>query len=83
MDITAILVQIICGAVGGNLAGGLNKAKSMGASMNSVLGAVGGVVGGQGLAGSGFLADLGLGGDAIISAICGLGLTVVSGLFRK
>jgi uncharacterized membrane protein YeaQ/YmgE (transglycosylase-associated protein family) len=83
VDITAILIQIIGGAIGGNAAGSLNKDKNMGASMNSVLGAVGGVLGGQGLGGSGFLADFGLGGDLIISAVCGLGLIIVASLFRK
>src|SRR5690606_35623035 len=47
MDFTAILIQLVSGAVGGNVGGMLNKAKSLGPMLNSVLGGVGGVAGGQ------------------------------------
>lgn len=37
MDLSSILIQVISGAVGGNLGGLLNKAKSLGPLMNTVL----------------------------------------------
>jgi uncharacterized membrane protein YeaQ/YmgE (transglycosylase-associated protein family) len=47
MDLTSILIQLIAGAVGGNVAGLANKAKSLGPVINTILGALGGVGGGQ------------------------------------
>ena len=47
MDLTAVLIQLISGAVGGNVAGLANKAKSLGPLLNTILGALGGVGGGQ------------------------------------
>lgn len=55
MDLTAIIIQLVSGVVGGNAAGFLAKARSLGPTMNTILGALGGVAGGQ------FIAD-GVGG---------------------
>lgn len=42
-----IIINLISGAVGGNVAGGLLKKFSMGPVLNSVMGIIGGGVGGQ------------------------------------
>lgn len=85
MDLTALLIQAVSGAVGGNLGGLLNKAKSLGPLLNTILGAVGGVGGGQVLGGS--LTDL-LGGNAMAgnasaSALVGLLLPLIAGFLKK
>ena len=43
MNIVALLIQIISGAVGGNVAGSLGKDISLGPVGNSITGAIGGV----------------------------------------
>lgn len=84
MDIMALVVQLISGAAGGNLAGVLNKAKSLGPMLNTVLGALAGVGGGQVLGGS--VADL-LGnataGNIGASALAGLILPLLGGMLKK
>lgn len=84
LDLTTLLVQVVSGAVGGNLGGLLNKAKSLGPLLNTILGAVGGVGGGQALGGP--LTDL-LGnataGNAGASAIVGLLLPLIGGMLKK
>lgn len=47
MDIATLLIQLISGAVGGNVAGGLLKNLSLGTVGNSIAGIVGGGIGGQ------------------------------------
>ncbi len=47
MNITALIVQLISGAAGGNIAGGLLKKLSLGPVGNSIAGIVGGGIGGQ------------------------------------
>lgn len=47
MDIVGLIVQLIAGAVGGNLAGKANAQFDMGGAGNSIVGAIGGVVLGQ------------------------------------
>jgi uncharacterized membrane protein YeaQ/YmgE (transglycosylase-associated protein family) len=49
MDIASLLIQLVAGGAGGNLAGMLNKTRSMGPLLNTILGAVGGVGGGAAL----------------------------------
>lgn len=44
---TQLIIQLISGAVGGNLAGSLMKDSSMGTLWNSVAGIAGGGIGGQ------------------------------------
>ncbi len=55
MDL-GLIIQLISGAVGGNVAGGLMKNLSLGPVLNSVIGILGGGLGGQ------LLAMLGVGG---------------------
>lgn len=50
MSLIALIIQLISGAVGGNLAGTLMKKFSLGTLWNSVVGIVGGGLGGQLLA---------------------------------
>ncbi|MBO0763402.1 MAG: hypothetical protein J2P50_02240 [Hyphomicrobiaceae bacterium] len=47
MDLINLLVQLLSGAVGGNVAGGLSRTGGMGAPGNTLAGAVGGGIGGQ------------------------------------
>jgi uncharacterized membrane protein YeaQ/YmgE (transglycosylase-associated protein family) len=46
MDIASLIVSLVSGAVGGNIAGALMKDKNLGVLWNSVSGIVGGGVGG-------------------------------------
>jgi hypothetical protein len=47
MDIVGLIIQLIAGAVGGNVAGKANTKFDMGGAGNSIVGAIGGVVLGQ------------------------------------
>lgn len=47
MDIASLLIQLVSGAIGGNLAGGLMKKQSLGTAGNSIVGILGGGLGGQ------------------------------------
>jgi hypothetical protein len=47
MDIINLLIQVLSGAVGGNVAGNLSRDGGLGAPANTLAGAVGGGVGGQ------------------------------------
>jgi uncharacterized membrane protein YeaQ/YmgE (transglycosylase-associated protein family) len=47
MDIVTLLIQLISGALGGNVAGSLLKNLSLGTLGNSIAGIVGGGLGGQ------------------------------------
>ena len=47
MDIVSLIVQLIAGAVGGNVAGKANTKFNMGGAGNSIVGAIGGVILGQ------------------------------------
>lgn len=85
MDLTTLLIQVISGAVGGNVGGLLNKAKNLGPLLNTILGAVGGVGGGQLLGGpfTNMLGGNATAGNAGASALVGLILPLVAGLFKK
>jgi len=75
----AILMQLVSGAVGGNVAGMVMKSKSLGLLWNSVAGLLGGGIGGQILAsvtggGGGMIGDLGGSavGGALVMAVIGM-----------
>ncbi|OFY60143.1 MAG: hypothetical protein A2Y87_06560 [Bacteroidetes bacterium RBG_13_46_8] len=84
-----LIIQLVSGALGGNLAGGLMKKLSLGTVLNSIVGIVGGGLGGQllnqlgvGTAGGGM--DL----AGIITSILGGGvgggiLLAIIGLIKK
>ncbi len=90
MDILGLIIQLISGALGGNIAGALFKNLSLGTLWNSVAGIVGGGLGGQilqavlGVGG----ADAGMDIGSIISQIAGGGvgggvLMAIVGLIRS
>lgn len=58
MDLVSLIIQLVSGAVGGNVAGALLKNSSLGRVGDSILGIIGGGLGGQ------ILGMLGLGGGA-------------------
>lgn len=64
MDISALIIQLIGGALGGNAAGSYAKDTGLGAIGNTIAGALGGGVGGQILS-----SLLGLGGTAAASGL--------------
>lgn len=80
MDIATLLMQLIAGAAGGNVAGFLNKAKSLGPMINTILGAVGGVGGGQLLGG---MMGGGAAANVATSAVVGAILPLVAGFLKK
>lgn len=80
MDITSLLVQLISGAVGGNVAGVANKTKNLGPMLNTILGALGGLGGGQLAAstlGTGTATEVGA------SAIVGALVPLIVGMLKK
>jgi uncharacterized membrane protein YeaQ/YmgE (transglycosylase-associated protein family) len=80
-----LIIQLISGAVGGNVAGALLKKWSLGPLGNSIVGILGGGLGGQ------LLGMLGIGGAAgggILSSIAGGGvggavLMIIIGLIKQ
>jgi len=84
MDLTSLLIQLVSGAVGGNVGGLLAKAKSLGPLLNTILGAVGGLGGGQ-LLGDSAASMLGnaTAGNVGASALIGLVLPLLGGMFKK
>ena len=68
-----LIIQLISGAVGGNVAGKLLKGSSMGTLWNSVAGILGGGLGGS------VLGMLGMGGAAAAQASTGMDLTSIVG----
>src|SRR5262249_59734761 len=64
MNLTALIIQLIAGALGGNAAGSVAKDVNLGPLGNSLAGAIGGGLGGQILS-----AILGLGGTAAASGM--------------
>ncbi len=85
MDLTSLLIQLVSGAVGGNLGGLLNKAKSLGPLLNTVLGAVGGLGGGQvlGTTLTNILGGNATAGSATASGLVGLLLPLIVSFFKK
>jgi len=93
--IIGLIIQLISGAVGGNVAGALLKNLSLGTAGNSIAGIIGGGIGGQllGMLGAGGAAAAGgLDLAGIISSIAGGGVGggvlmaivgLLKGLFAK
>jgi len=75
MDIFSIVIQLIAGAVGGNVAGKLLKELDLGPAGNSIAGIVGGGICGQALR----LLGLGVGGSGSSMDVGSLLGSVVSG----
>jgi uncharacterized membrane protein YeaQ/YmgE (transglycosylase-associated protein family) len=75
MDIVGLIIQLICGAVGGNVAGALLKNFSLGTAGNSIAGVIGGGLGGQilgALLGGG--ASTAAAGGSMVASIAGGGI---------
>jgi len=92
MNIVALIVQLISGAVGGNIAGSMLKKFSLGTTGNSIVGILGGGLGGQilgmlgmgGLAAGGGALDIGSIVSSIASGGVGGGvLMTIVGLIRQ
>ena len=86
MNVPALIIQLLSGIAGGNIAGSLLKKFSLGPIGNSIVGIIGGVLSGQ-LLGLGGAADAGLGLGGIVSNIAGGGvgggvLMAIIGLIR-
>lgn len=92
MDVAGLVIQLVSGAVGGNVAGALLKKFSLGTVGNSIVGILGGGIGGQ------ILGMLGVGGagqgggamdlGSILSSVAGGGvgggvLMAIIGVIRK
>ena len=77
MDIVALIIQLISGAIGGNIAGAALKKYNLGPLWNSVVGIVGGGVGGQIL--SAVLGGAGMEGAAAATAGSGLDIGSIIG----
>ena len=89
MSLLPLIIQLISGAVGGNIAGSLLKQYDLGTLGNSIAGIVGGGLGGQ-ILGALLPALAGGGGDvgAIVGQVAGGGvggaiLMVIVGLIRQ
>jgi len=85
----AVIIQLISGAVGGNIAGSLLKEKSLGTIGNSIAGIVGGGLGGQILGMLGLYTSTGgLDIGSIVGSIAGGGvgggvLMIIIGFIKK
>jgi uncharacterized membrane protein YeaQ/YmgE (transglycosylase-associated protein family) len=75
MDIVSLVIQLLAGAVGGNVAGAILKDRSLGTLGNSIAGILGGGVGGWLLQAVGLLsAGGGLSLPSILADIAGGGV---------
>jgi uncharacterized membrane protein YeaQ/YmgE (transglycosylase-associated protein family) len=95
MDIVSLIIQLVSGAAGGNIAGALLKKYSLGTLGNSIVGILGGGLGGQllgmlgaGDAGTVAAAANGLDIGSIIASVAGGGvgggvLMVIVGAIRQ
>jgi hypothetical protein len=79
-----LIIQLIAGAVGGNVGGAALKNSSMGTAGNSIAGAIGGVLGGMGLgplinmaAEGGFSL-----GNTATAAVAGLVIQIIAGMIK-
>ncbi len=70
MNIIALIIQLVCGALGGNISGKLLKNIDLGTLGNSIAGVVGGGVGGQILNALGLFAGA-QGGSLDLASIIG------------
>jgi len=85
-----LIIQLISGALGGNIAGGLLKNFNLGILWNSILGILGGGLGGQLLNALGVLGQSGGGldlasilGNVASSGVGGAILLVIVGLIKN
>lgn len=79
MDFIGIIVNLIGGAIGGNVAGATMKDKTLGALGNTIAGAIGGTAGAWILQLVGVLHTMGMADVTIGSLAGGAGVSAVSG----
>ncbi len=89
-NLLAVIIQLLCGALGGNIAGSWLKKLTLGTLGNSIAGILGGGLGGQllGMLGVGAASTGGLDLGSIIGSIAGGGvgggvLMAIIGLIKK
>jgi len=78
-----LLVSLISGGVGGNIAGALLKNFSLGPIGNTIVGLIGGGAGGQLLSAMGVLQSSGMVGDIAGSGVGGAVLMIIVGLIKN
>lgn len=90
MNLTSLIIQLLSGAAGGNVAGKLLKQFDLGPVGNSIAGILGGGLGGQilGMLGAGGASAGGLDVGSILSSVAGGGvggsvLMIIVGLIRS
>src|SRR5690349_24411888 len=87
MNVMALILQLVSGAIGGNVAGGLLKNLSLGPVGNSIAGIVGGGIGGQilqaVLGATGTDVGGGMVGDLTGGGIGGIVLMVIVALIKN
>ena len=83
MDITGLIIQLVAGAAGGNIAGAAMKDYSLGTPGNSIAGVLGGGIGGETVGSLVAAAAGGLFADVAGGAIGGAVLMILSGLVKK
>lgn len=89
MNLLPLIIQLLSGAAGGNLAGKLMKSSSLGTLGNSIAGILGGGIGGQILGALGLaMGDGGMDLTSIIGSVAGGGvgggvLMAIIGFIKK
>lgn len=91
MDIVGMIINLVSGAVGGNIAGAVLKDKTLGAIGNTIAGAVGGVAGAYIMQAVGVLDAVGMANMTIGSVLGYVGssagggaiLTVIAGMIKN
>ena len=81
--LTNLLVQLICGAIGGNIAGAIFKKINLGILINSIAGLLGGGLGGQLLSSAGLLDSLGAAGSIGSSTVGGAIILALVSLIKS
>jgi len=81
--VTQIIVALISGGVGGNIAGALLKNFSLGPVGNTIVGVLGGGLGQQLLSATGMLQSSGMVGDIGGSAVGGAVLMAIVGVIKN
>jgi len=78
-----LIVSLLSGGVGGNIAGALLKNFSLGPIGNTIVGVIGGGLGGQLLSATGLLQSTGMLGDVAGSVVGGGVLMTIVGLIKN
>jgi uncharacterized membrane protein YeaQ/YmgE (transglycosylase-associated protein family) len=82
-NLTGLIVNLVVGAVGGNLGGMMAKEKTLGPLLNTVLGVVGGGIGTVISNGAGIQQATGMVGSGAVSIVLGIAIPYVISIFKK